>query len=117
MDAAASRWEHEADADAVAAAVEVHGDDQLLEEDKFFSDDSELLEDADMHLHLEKSEHPELEDEDLEWDGRLTLRIPSSTTSIPQWAFDGFTGPPGYDARMFKNILLDAKLNQYVREV
>jgi hypothetical protein len=57
------------------------------------------------------------DEEDLEWDGRPTFKMPSCTTPMPQWAFDKLTGPPGYDSRMFKNILLDATLKQYVREV
>lgn len=93
-------------------------DDQVLEEDEFFSDDLELREDVELHSHLDDSEYPELKaDENLGWDGRPTFRMPSSITPMPQWAFDSLLGPPGYDACMFKNILMSATLNQYVKEV
>jgi hypothetical protein len=35
----------------------------------------------------------------------------------PQWAADGFPGPPGYDANKFKNILQHVEFKKYVKEV
>jgi hypothetical protein len=65
-----------------------------------------------------ESEQPELEDEeDLEWVRGPVLRIRAAASPTPQWAIDGFPGPPSYDARLFRNILQDATLNKYVREV
>jgi hypothetical protein len=65
-----------------------------------------------------ESEQPELEDEeDVGWISRSNLRIRAASSPTPQWATDGFPGPPNYDARLFRNILQNATLNKYVREV
>jgi hypothetical protein len=92
----------------VARAIEIGDMSGNTESRKFAEEDSQCFE----------SEQPELEDEeDVEWARGPVLRIRAASSPTPQWVTDGFPGPPGYDARLFRNILQDATLNKYVREV
>jgi hypothetical protein len=84
----------------------------------------DMSSDTGSHRYMEEgsqrdgSEQSELEDEeDGRWETRPILRIRASSSPIPQWAMDGFPGPPDYDARLFRNILQNTTLNRYVREL
>lgn len=92
----------------IARTREVRDMPSDTESRKYAEEDSQSFE----------SEQPELEDkEDVGWVSRPVLGIRAASSPTPQWATDGFPGPPNYDARLFRNILQDAKLNKYVREV